>query len=77
MVIGAEIEIFDLLLLLATFEILLLLLVVISCGDELLKGLGFRSIGRALKVSHVSVFNWIKRYLYRFKKKLFLDLDCY
>ena len=27
-----------------------------------LEGLGFRSIGRALKVSHVSVFNWIKKY---------------
>ena len=27
-----------------------------------LEGLGFRSIGRALKVSHVSVFNWIKQY---------------
>ena len=25
-----------------------------------LEGLGFRSIGRYLKVSHVSVFNWIK-----------------
>ena len=25
-----------------------------------LEGLGFRSIGRFLKVSHVSVFNWIK-----------------
>ena len=27
-----------------------------------LEGLGFRSIGRALKVSHVSVYNWIKKY---------------
>lgn len=25
-----------------------------------LEGLGFRSIGRILKVSHVSVYNWIK-----------------
>lgn len=25
-----------------------------------LEGLGFRSIGRVLKVSHVAVFNWIK-----------------
>ena len=25
-----------------------------------LEGLGFRSIGRVLKVSHVSVYNWIK-----------------
>ena len=27
-----------------------------------LEGLGFRSIGRYLKVSHVSVYNWIKSY---------------
>lgn len=27
-----------------------------------LEGLGFRSIGRVLKVSHVSVYNWIKEY---------------
>jgi len=27
-----------------------------------LEGLGFRSIGRFLKVSHVSVFNWIKSF---------------
>jgi transposase-like protein len=27
-----------------------------------LEGLGFRSIGRVLKVSHVSVFNWIKSF---------------
>ena len=27
-----------------------------------LEGLGFRSIGRMLKVSHVSIFNWIKQY---------------
>ena len=27
-----------------------------------LEGLGFRSIGRFLKVSHVAVFNWIKSY---------------
>jgi transposase-like protein len=27
-----------------------------------LEGLGFRSIGRYLKVSHVTVYNWIKRY---------------
>jgi IS1 family transposase len=27
-----------------------------------LEGLGFRSIGRILKVSHVSIFNWIKQY---------------
>lgn len=27
-----------------------------------LEGLGFRSIGRYLKVSHVAVFNWIKSY---------------
>ena len=27
-----------------------------------LEGLGFRSIGRFLKVSHVSVFNWIKAF---------------
>jgi|ERR1035437_1192901 transposase-like protein len=27
-----------------------------------LEGLGFRSIGRILKVSHVSVFNWIKKF---------------
>ena len=27
-----------------------------------LEGLGFRSIGRILKVSHVSVYNWIKSY---------------
>lgn len=27
-----------------------------------LEGLGFRSIGRLLKVSHVSVCNWIKQY---------------
>ena len=25
-----------------------------------LEGLGFRSIGRFLKVSHVSIYNWIK-----------------
>lgn len=27
-----------------------------------LEGLGFRSIGRFLKVSHVSVYNWIKAF---------------
>ena len=27
-----------------------------------LEGLGFRSIGRFLKVSHVAVFNWIKEF---------------
>ena len=27
-----------------------------------LEGLGFRSIGRVLKVSHVAVFNWIKKF---------------
>jgi transposase len=27
-----------------------------------LEGLGFRSIGRLLKVSHVAVFNWIKSF---------------
>ena len=27
-----------------------------------LEGLGFRSIGRFLKVSHVTVFNWIKSF---------------
>jgi transposase len=27
-----------------------------------LEGLGFRSIGRLLKVSHVSVCNWIRQY---------------
>src|ERR1039457_301312 len=27
-----------------------------------LEGLGFRSIGRFLKVSHVAVFNWIKTF---------------
>jgi len=27
-----------------------------------LEGLGFRSIGRFLKVSHVAVFNWIKKF---------------
>ncbi len=27
-----------------------------------LGGLGFRSIGRFLKVSHVTVFNWIKKF---------------
>ena len=27
-----------------------------------LEGLGFNSIGRLLKVSHVSVMNWIKKY---------------
>ena len=27
-----------------------------------LEGLGFRSIGRFLKISHVSVYNWIKSY---------------
>lgn len=27
-----------------------------------LEGLGFRSIGRFLKVSHVAVFNWIKNF---------------
>lgn len=27
-----------------------------------LEGLGFRSIGRVLQVSHVSVFNWIKEF---------------
>ena len=27
-----------------------------------LEGLGFRSIGRYLKVSHVAVFNWIKSF---------------
>ncbi len=27
-----------------------------------LEGLGFRSIGRFLKVSHVTVFNWIKKF---------------
>ena len=27
-----------------------------------LEGLGFRSIGRILQVSHVSVYNWIKSF---------------
>lgn len=27
-----------------------------------LEGLGFRSIGRILKVSHVSIYNWIKSF---------------
>tara|TARA_Y100000389_G_C17467884_1_gene527382 strand:+ start:4524 stop:4895 length:372 start_codon:yes stop_codon:yes gene_type:complete len=27
-----------------------------------LEGLGFRSIAKLIKVSHVSVFNWIKQY---------------
>ena len=27
-----------------------------------LEGLGFRSIGRVLKVSHVAVFNWVKSF---------------
>ena len=27
-----------------------------------LEGLGFRSIGRLLKVSHVAVYNWIKAF---------------
>ncbi|MDQ6989287.1 MAG: helix-turn-helix domain-containing protein, partial [Mariprofundaceae bacterium] len=27
-----------------------------------LEGLGFRSIGRLLKVSHVSVYNWIRAF---------------
>jgi len=27
-----------------------------------LEGLGFRSIGRLLKVSHVSVYHWIKKF---------------
>ena len=27
-----------------------------------MEGLGFRSIGRILKVSHVSVYNWIKSF---------------
>ena len=27
-----------------------------------LEGLGFRSIGRFLKVSHVTIFNWIKKF---------------
>lgn len=27
-----------------------------------MEGLGFHSIGRILKVSHVSVLNWIKKY---------------
>ena len=27
-----------------------------------LEGLGFRSIGRFLKVSHVAVYNWIREY---------------
>lgn len=27
-----------------------------------LEGLGFRSIGRILKVSHVAVYNWIKEF---------------
>ena len=27
-----------------------------------LEGLGFRSIGRLLKVSHVSVYNWIRKF---------------
>jgi transposase len=27
-----------------------------------LEGLGFRSIGRFLKISHVAVYNWIKEY---------------
>ena len=27
-----------------------------------LEGLGFRSIGRFLKISHVSVYNWIKHF---------------
>ena len=27
-----------------------------------LEGLGFRSIGRILKVSHVSVYNWIRSF---------------
>ena len=42
-----------------------------------LEGLGFRSIGRILKVSHVAVYNWIKAhgkkiddYLARIKKRV-------
>ena len=27
-----------------------------------LEGLGFRSIGRLLKTSHVSIYNWIKAF---------------
>ena len=30
--------------------------------DLYLEGLGFRSIGRILKVSHVSVYNWIRSF---------------
>tara|TARA_Y100000389_G_scaffold205147_1_gene264156 strand:+ start:20563 stop:20943 length:381 start_codon:yes stop_codon:yes gene_type:complete len=42
-----------------------------NCKDKSLKrfalelyleGLGFRSIGRLIKVSHVSVCNWVKQY---------------
>ena len=27
-----------------------------------MEGLGFRSVGRILKVSHVSIYNWIKSF---------------
>ena len=37
--------------------------------DLYLEGLGFRSIGRIIKVSHVTVYNWIKD----FGRKLNLD----
>lgn len=33
-----------------------------SALELYLEGLGFRSIGRILKVSHVSIYNWIKSF---------------
>ncbi len=33
-----------------------------SALDLYLEGLGFRSIGRILKVSHVTVYNWIRSF---------------
>ncbi len=33
-----------------------------------LEGLGFRSIGRLLQVSHVSVYNWIKSFVSKLDK---------
>ena len=55
--------------------------------DMYLEGLGFRAIGRILKVSHTAVYYWIKQagkaldlpvdelHTYVNKKKLPMDLD--
>ncbi len=44
-----------------------------------LEGLGFRSIGPYLGVSHISVYNWTKAFCQELEdrnKKILLDLDC-